>query len=114
MSKKLDFNAWNVPVLELTMMDDTRTVLHVTSSSEKMMEELNEVVPHLTDIQKTPDADSIRAVYDLAARLMSYNRQGVTVTVDDLRGKYKMNLEYLILFFNVYIEYIQEISNAKN
>lgn len=114
MSKKLDFNTVTRPVLELTMMDDERTVINVTAPTEGLVEELTSIAPHLNEIKNSGDAESIAAIYDLTARVMSCNRSGVTVTADELRGKYKINLEALIIFFAAYIEFIDEITNAKN
>ena len=50
----------------------------------------------------------------MAAKLMSCNRAGLQVTVDDLRNKYKLNLEALIVFYNVYLSFLNEITSAKN
>ena len=36
------------------------------------------------------------------------------MTVDDLRGKYRMNLDSLIVFFSGYVEFIEELTKAKN
>ena len=36
------------------------------------------------------------------------------MTVDDLRGKYRMNLDSLIVFFSAYVEFVEELTKAKN
>ena len=111
---KLDFNALNVPVLELTMQDENKTVIEVTAPDEGLIEELMETGTELEAIAKKGDKQSIEVIYDLAARLINFNRSFVTVTPEELRSKYKMNLFGAIVFFNAYFDFIQEIQNAKN
>lgn len=114
MAKTLDFNKLNRPTLRLIMQDDRRTTIDVTTPSEALVEELTETAPELETVLKSMDANSIRTVYDLAARLISCNLAGLQVTAEDLRDKYKMNLESLIVFFSAYIDFIEEITKAKN
>jgi hypothetical protein len=114
MSKKLDFNTVTRPVLQLVMLDEAKTEINVSSPTEGLVEELQTLAPELDRVLAANDPDSIKAAYDLAARLISCNRSGLTVTVDDLRGKYQFNLEMLIMFFSAYIDFISEIANAKN
>ena len=42
------------------------------------------------------------------------NQQGLQVTAEDLRGKYRLNLEALIVFYNAYMDFIGEVTHAKN
>lgn len=114
MAKILDFNKLNRPTLRLIMQDDRRTTIDVTTPSEALVEELTETAPELETVVKSMDANSIRTVYDLAARLISCNLAGLQVTAEDLRDTYKMNLESLIIFFSAYIDFIEEITKAKN
>lgn len=111
---KLDFNALNVPVLELTMQDENKTTIQVVAPDEGLIEELMETGAELEAIAKKGDKQSIEVIYDLAARLINYNRSFVTVTSEELRSKYKMNLFSAIIFFNAYFDFIKEIQNAKN
>jgi len=111
---KLNFNTITLPTLDLVMMDDAQTEIRVCSPTEGLVEELQAAGPKLQAIMDKKDAAGIRAVYDLAASLMSCNREGIVVTADDLRGKYRMNLESLLIFFNYYMDYIGEINCAKN
>ena len=111
---KLDFNTAIMPTLDLTMMDDDHTEVRVTVPTEGLVEELQAAGAQLQGIMEKQDAAGIQAVYNLAARLMSCNREGLQMTADDLRGKYRLNLEALLLFFSAYMDFISEINNAKN
>jgi hypothetical protein len=101
------------PTLELVLNDEAGTTLHLTTPTEGMVQELQDVAAELRDAQKG-DMESVALAYELTARLMSCNRDGVTVTVEDLRGKYRFDLETLFIFYGAYLEFINEIKNAKN
>lgn len=114
MAKTLDFNIVVPPTLPLVMRDEAKTEITVTAPLEALVEELQAVAPRMTAMLETDEAETIPAIYDLAARLISCNKQGLQVTAEDLRDKYKLNLEALIVFFNVYLDFLSEITNAKN
>jgi hypothetical protein len=111
---RLDFNALTAPTLPLVMCDAEKTEIVVTTPTEGLVEDLQALAPELSKVLGANNADSIEAVYSLAAKLISCNRAGLQVTADDLRNKYKLNLEALIVFYNVYLSFVNEITNAKN
>ena len=116
---RLDFNTLNGPILDLVMMDEAKTAITVTTPTEGIVEELEAMRENVSAIFAADNPDSIDACYDLAARVMSCNRQGINVTVDDLKNKYwpkdKMaNSLYLLTFFKAYLDFIEEIQNEKN
>ena len=114
MAKVLDFNTVERPVLELVMQDDERTHIKVSTPTESLVEELAAIAPQLERVLQSNDAGSIEAIYDLAARLINCNRSFIKVTPEDLRGKYRMNFECLVIFFGAYVDFINEVTNAKN
>lgn len=114
MAKTLDFNALRRPTLPLVMRDADKTQIKVTTPNEGLIEELQAVGPELQGIVSAGDADGIRAIYGLAARLISCNEEGLTVTAEDLRDKYRLGLFELISFFSVYTDFIGDITKAKN
>lgn len=114
MAKTLDFNVLVPPTLPLVMRDDRRTEIVVTLPTEGLVEELQNLGPHMTEMLQENESEAIPAIYDLAARLISCNRAGLQVTAEDLRDKYRLNLEALVVFYNVYLDFIGEINKAKN
>lgn len=114
MAKTLDFNKVNRPVLQLIMQDDDKTVIKVSTPTEGLIEELQATLPEVEKVMAAGDKAAIDCCYDLAARLINHNRSFVKVTANDLREKYKVDLESLILFYSAYFDFIQEITNAKN
>lgn len=111
---RLDFNALTSPTLPLVMCDAEKTEILVSTPTEGLVEELQVAAPELTRVLNSDDPGRVEAVYVLAAKLISCNRAGLQVTADDLRNKYKLNLEALIVFYNVYLSFLNEISSAKN
>jgi hypothetical protein len=115
MAKSLDFNSLQRPTLELTMCDENKTKLRLVCPYEKLIEKLETVGPELTEIMEKNDTSAVRAVYDFAAELISCNDTGVQVTADDLRDKYRLGLDAMIIFFSAYMDFIdEEIKSAKN
>lgn len=114
MAKTLDFNNLQRPVLELVMPDEAKTVIKVSTPREALIEELQASLPDLEPKLAAGDAEAIALCYDLAARLINCNRSFITVTAEELRGKYNLDLEGLLMFFQAYIDFISEITNAKN
>lgn len=114
MKKTLDFNSLQRPTLELIMPDEARTVINVTTPSEALLEKLTANLDALEAAAKRADVEGIRQSYILAAEVISCNLEGQTVTAEELRDKYKLGIDYAILFFNAYLDFIQEIKDAKN
>lgn len=116
---RLNFNTLMLPVLELEMSDEAKTEITVTTPTEGLVEELEKMLPNASTIFAADNPDSIDACYDLAARVISCNRQGIQVSVDDLKTKYwpkdkQTNQLYLLAFFKAYVDYIDELKNEKN
>ena len=112
--KSLDFNALVQPTLTLTMKDEARTVIQVTTPTERLVERLTAGMADLKTVLAAQDSDSTSAAFALAADLISCNTDGIPVTCEDLRGKYRFELYDLLAFYKVYMEFISEIQTAKN
>lgn len=114
MAKTLDFNKVKRPVLQLIMQDENRTEIKVSAPTQSLVEELRDLLPELERVLAPGDKESAMAAYDLAARLINCNRSLVSVTGEELRNKYRMDLESLLIFYSAYTDFISEIQNAKN
>lgn len=116
---RLDFNQLIQPTLDLTMSDEDKTDITVTIPTEGLVEELEKMRENVTTIFAKENPDAIDACYDLAARIISCNRQGIQVSVDDLKNKYwptdkKVNQLHLLAFFKAYNDFIKELEHEKN
>lgn len=114
MARVLDLNTTERPTLELTLQDKERTTVLVSTPTEALVQELNQLAPEMTKVLQSGSAESMAAMYDLAAKLISCNRNGIQITAEELRSKYRMGLESALIFFSAYMDFIEEITKAKN
>lgn len=114
MAKTLNFNSVRRPTLNLVMKDEAQTQIRVTVPNQALIERLQAVTGELQDIVNDKSGASVEAVYDLSASLMSCNTEGLAVSAADLRDKYHLELEELIIFFSAYLDFINEVTSAKN
>lgn len=113
MAKVLDLNELQNSILDLTLQDEHRTVVHLEFPTEALVRELEALQPELVKMQKG-DASAVVAIYDLAAKLINCNSDLITVTGEQLRKDYRMSVLSAIKFFDAYLGAINEIANAKN
>lgn len=113
MAYVLDLNRSHDYTLELTLMDKDRTTLLIGLPTEAMQQELADIGDGLQKMA-TGDKQSITMIYELAARLISRNRNFVTVTAEELRTKYRMDIESAIIFFSAYLDFLSKVTNEKN
>lgn len=111
--KVLDLNGVERSTLDLILPDSARTTLRIGMPTEGMVQELQALIP---DVQRMEngDHDAVELIYNLGARLMSRNRDLIKVTAEDLRSKYQMDLEAMLLFFSAYMDFINAIQSEKN
>ena len=114
MSKVLDFNDLMQPTLVVRMQDDDKTVIHVGPPTVDLADELRNNAEQLQKALAGNPEETRPVVYNLAARLINCNLDGVTVKAEELPVKYRMSQEALSIFFEAYVEYLGEISNEKN
>lgn len=114
MSKVFDFNAYQQHTLEITLTDEERTKLHITTPPEKLIEQLAASIDEMSELTSGQTSGKIKASYKLCADLMSCNLEDVTVTPDELRDKYKVAPVMLAGFCAAYMDFINDFHNAKN
>ena len=112
--KALNFNSLKRPTLDLTMMDEAQTVIRVSTPSVALVEKLGANAGEIDAALRGGDERSVKAVYDFAAELISCNRDKITVTGQELRDKYHLDLEDLTVFYDAYLDYLNETRTAKN
>lgn len=110
----VNFNRHRPPILNVEMLDDDKTVLHVTPPTVALQEELRASIADFTALLNGGNDEKRAALYDLAARLMSCNRNMRTISAEQLRTVYRLDEEDLVVFFEAYAGYLNGIENAKN
>lgn len=114
MANALNFNKYRPPILPVEMMDEQKTVLHVTAPTVDLQEELRANTADLSALLSGSDEEKRAGLWDLAARLMSCNRNLRKVTPEQLRGTFKLDEEDLVVFYHEYVNFLTGIENAKN
>lgn len=112
--KALDFNALTQPTWQITLRDDDHTVVNLVTPTVDLVERLIAAEPEMTEAAKTKDGRTIKALFEFTAELMNCNEDGYVFTAEELRDKYKMKLLDVIRLHAGYMEFIQEMQNAKN
>ena len=111
----LNFRQFSQPSLPITMNDAEETLFTVTTPSVELVETLEANKDAIIESISTGNKDSLDEVWNLAAKLISCNRECRHVTADELKGRYGMTYGMLFAFFKVYEEdLLAEIENAKN
>lgn len=113
MARALDFNELQDSILDITLKDEARTVVHLDLPNEALINELQHMGPTLESM-KTGNQSAVKSIYDLAAKLINCNLDFFQTTGDELLGKYRMNLVLMMQFYQKYSDCIEEIQNAKN
>ena len=114
MAKMLNFRHFAQPTLPLAMNDADETPFTLIAPSVELVERLEANQDAIVATFQKGDRESLDAIWDLAASLISCNREGRKVTVDDLKGRYGMSYQMLFAFLTAYGEFIAEIESAKN
>lgn len=109
----LDLNTIERRTLKLTLTDANHTVINLTVPDVDTVQEVQAALPLLSRF-KDGDLGQLAAVYDVTARFMSCNAEGLTFTAEDLRTKYRLQLETLVVLYSAYTDFISEIANEKN
>jgi predicted nucleic acid-binding protein len=114
MVKKLDFNALEKPVLEITLRDKEQTVVRITAPSEQLVERFVSMAGNIQNLKNDNTGEIVKAAFELIAELINCNLDEMTFTAESLRDQYGLKIYDAIIFVKVYLEFIQELENAKN
>jgi hypothetical protein len=114
MAKGLNFRNFAQPTLPITMNDAEETLFTLTAPSVELVERLQANQDALAATFQQGNKESLDAIWGLTADLISCNREGRQVTVDDLKGRFGMGYRMLFVFLQAYGEFIAEIEAEKN
>ena len=114
MAKSLNFRQFAQPTLPITMNDAAETVFTVTTPNVALVERLEANQDSIAATFERGDKSSLDEIWALVADLISCNREGRTVTAEDLKATYGMTYPMLYAFLVAYGEFIDEIEAAKN
>lgn len=110
----VNFNRHRPPILRVPLFDKDETVLHVTLPTVDLQEELRAYSGNFNSLMGGDDEDTRVALWDLAARLMSCNRNWRQITPEQLRKTYHLDEEDLVVFFHQYVDFVKGVEDEKN
>lgn len=110
MAKAFDFNKVKPKTMTVTLSDEAKTTLLVMTPNKGLKDELVSLYENIND----SDEDEIsEALYDVSAKIMSRNKQGIVITVEKLKELYE-DVETIMAFLEAYSAFVGELTTSKN
>lgn len=114
MAKMLDLNALDQPILPVKLKDDNQTVFRLTTPTTKLIERLTSIKGEIGDLVNSRDTEKLSKLYDFTAEVISCNADYIKVTGAELEEKYRVTFGDLVIIFSAYLDFINELTSAKN
>ena len=113
MTKPLNFNNLKKQYLTVTLPDEKNTTLLIGTPTKKLMDDLISLQSNLANFEEdTGNTESFDELYDACAKIMSRNKAGVVITKEKLEDVF--DFEDVMIFFNAYMAFIDEVAGSKN
>jgi len=102
----LDFNTRKKEYLTVKLHDEKKTVLMIGTPTKAVLQEFKALEVTASD------EDTIDELYNVCAKVMSFNKGGIKITAKYLEGFF--DIDDITAFFNAYAEFIKSVTEAKN
>lgn len=113
MVKALNFNNVKKQFLTVTLADEKNTVLLIGTPTKAIMDDLTLLQKSMATVSDTDsNAEATDDLYNACARVMSRNKAGVKITKEFLAEIF--DFEDITIFFNAYMDFIDEVIGSKN
>ena len=113
MAKPLNFNTIKKQYLTVTLADEKNTVLMIGTPTKSVMDELTLLQNGINAVgNDANNAEATDDLYSACAKVMSRNKAGVKITKEYLAEIF--DFEDITIFFNAYMEFIDEVIASKN
>lgn len=113
MVKPLNFKTIPKQFLTVTLPDEKGTTLLIGTPNKRLMDDLTALQASIDNIEEnSTDTESFNELYNACAKIMSRNKGNIEVTKEMLEDIF--DLEDIMIFFNAYMEFIDEVSGSKN
>ena len=110
MAKSFDFNKIRPKTLNVTLSDDEKTTLVVMTPDKRLKDELENLK---SDVENADEEETLDILYELTAKIMSRNKNGIVITAEKLKELYE-DVNYIVVFLEAYSEFVNELANSKN
>ena len=113
MAKSLNFNNVKKQFLTVTLADEKNTTLMIGTPTKAIMDDLTLLQKSMESINDTEsNSEATDDLYNACARVMSRNKAGVKITKEFLAEIF--DFEDITIFFNAYMDFIDEVIASKN
>ena len=113
MAKALNFNNVKKQFLTVTLADENNTTLMIGTPTKAIMDDLTLLQKSMESVSDNDsNVEATDDLYSACARVMSRNKAGVKITKDFLAEIF--DFEDITIFFNAYMDFIDEVIGSKN
>ena len=114
MSKSLNFNNVKKRYLTVTLADEDQTTVMVSSPTKKVLSAIVGLKDTLTEVENNENIseEALDDMYSLCAEVMSRNKGGIKIERELLEDIF--DLEDITIFFNAYMNFVNEGTVGKN
>jgi hypothetical protein len=113
MAKPLNFNNVKKQYLSVTLADEKNTTLLIGTPNKRLMDDLTILQSSLDALEEdSSNVESFDELYTACAKIMSRNKAGVVITKEKLEDIF--DFEDVMIFFNAYMDFIDEVASSKN
>ena len=113
MAKTLNFNNVKKQFLTVTLADEKNTILFIGTPTKAIMDDLTLLQNTMTSVgDNDSNIEVTDDLYGACARVMSRNKAGIKITKEYLADIF--DFEDITIFFNAYMEFVDEVIGSKN
>lgn len=112
MSKTLNFNTMKKQYLTVTLPDEKKTTIMVSTPTKSTMTELIELGDRLSELDQVDNLEIIDSLYDFCARLLSVNKARIEINKEYLEDIF--DIEDIVVLFKTYTEFVNGVYKTKN
>lgn len=109
MARSLDFNNLKKRYWTVTLPDENKTVLMISTPTKAVLDSL---LTLKDSFGEDLSDDAIDDLYEICAKIMSRNKAGHVITKEAVQNC--LDFEDIIVFIRAYTDFIVEVSSAKN
>lgn len=110
--KVLNFNNVKKTYLTVTLADEDNTTIMIGTPTKAIMDDLKQLQVSLENVDEEADTDNTDDLYRACARVMSRNKGGINISKEFLDEIF--DFEDITIFFNAYMDFINEVTSGKN
>lgn len=113
MANVLNFNNIKKRYLTITLPDEQKTTLMIGTPTKAIMDDLILLKSGIETLEEDEtNTEAIDDLYTSCAKVMSRNKGGVKITTEYLSELF--DFEDIMIFFNSYMNFLSELTSAKN